>query len=462
MDRRTLLKNLAISIPGTILIPSFLHSCKKNDIAIGNTDWSGSVIIIGAGASGLYAAHMLKQHAKNADIKILEASSTYGGRIKSLSGFADFDIELGAEEVHGEKSSWYDTVKNAGGNLVKNTTNTDYIVLDGNLKDEGTANTDTQWVFAKTFTEQTVNYSGAEKTVQAYADAQGVATRVQHYANALVGNEYGTCMSRLSANGITAENNLWTSGNGNYELTNKSYKSVLQSAFSDAVNLIQYNIQIKSIDYSAAKVQLTDQAGNIHSADKVIITVPLAILKAGDIRFTPALPAVKTNAISNIGMGYGMKIILKFSSRFWAADLGSLYAANQVPEYWCPSEGKGSDHVLTAFIMGEKAEYLSGLGAGAIPVVLADLDNIYGSGVASAALVDSHIQDWSKEPFIKGAYSYATAGDVIAQRQALAAALDKKIYFAGEASHTAGHNSTVHGAVETGARAASEIVSDVS
>jgi hypothetical protein len=103
-------------------------------------------------------------------------------------------------------------------------------------------------VAAKNFTQQANNYSGAaEKTVQALADAQGIATRVQHYDNALVGNEYGTCMSRLSANGVAAEANLWTSGD-KLKLTNKSYKSVLQSAFSTVISLIQYNVQITSID----------------------------------------------------------------------------------------------------------------------------------------------------------------------------------------------------------------------
>jgi hypothetical protein len=53
----------------------------------------------------------------------------------------------------------------------------------------------------------------------------------------------------------------------------------------------------------------------------------------------------------------------------------------------------------------KKAEYLSRLGSSTVAVVLNDLDSIYGAGVASGALVDSHIQDWSKEPFIKGSLS---------------------------------------------------------
>ena len=64
-----------------------------------------SVIIIGAGISGLNAAlNLLDSNLFN--IKILEATSDYGGRIKKFEGFADIPIEFGAEEIHGEKNEY--------------------------------------------------------------------------------------------------------------------------------------------------------------------------------------------------------------------------------------------------------------------------------------------------------------------------------------------------------------------
>ena len=58
------------------------------------------VIVIGAGAAGLYAAYSLKR--RNVDFEILEASSRIGGRVKETRDFADFPIDLGAEWLHTE------------------------------------------------------------------------------------------------------------------------------------------------------------------------------------------------------------------------------------------------------------------------------------------------------------------------------------------------------------------------
>ena len=108
--------------------------------------------------------------------------------------------------------------------------------------------------------------------------------------------------------------------------------------------------------------------------------------------------------------------------------------------------------------MGEKAEYLSSLDAGAIDIVVAELDQMYGAGVASGSLIESHIMDWSQEPFIKGAYSYPKVGTGNS-RETLAQIIDDKLFFAGEAKHTEGHEGTVHGAIETAQTAVEELVS---
>ncbi len=57
-----------------------------------------SVVVVGAGAAGLTAAHLLTR--AGVDVKVLEASMTFGGRIRQLDGFVDFPISLGAEWLH--------------------------------------------------------------------------------------------------------------------------------------------------------------------------------------------------------------------------------------------------------------------------------------------------------------------------------------------------------------------------
>ncbi|MEM8607173.1 MAG: FAD-dependent oxidoreductase [Myxococcota bacterium] len=63
-----------------------------------STDFEGRVAIVGAGAAGMSAGHMLAQ--RGVDFQILEAASTYGGRIKRATDFVDFPIPLGAEWLH--------------------------------------------------------------------------------------------------------------------------------------------------------------------------------------------------------------------------------------------------------------------------------------------------------------------------------------------------------------------------
>jgi heterodisulfide reductase subunit A-like polyferredoxin len=87
---------LGISIP----LPSMLASCDKENIE--PNDFSGSVLIIGAGAAGMASGYLLEQ--KGIDFQILEASNTYGGRMKRATSFVDFPIPLGAEWLHVEES----------------------------------------------------------------------------------------------------------------------------------------------------------------------------------------------------------------------------------------------------------------------------------------------------------------------------------------------------------------------
>ena len=69
------------------------------------------------------------------------------------------------------------------------------------------------------------------------------------------------------------------------------------------------------------------------------------------------------------------------------------------------------------------------------------------------ALVDFYTHNWAKDPFSLGAYSYIPVGGLDAQA-ALSAPEENTIYFAGEAANTAGHHGTVHGAIQSGLRAA--------
>jgi monoamine oxidase len=98
---------LGIALP----FQSSLISCSD----VPEIPFTGKVMIIGAGAGGLAAAYLLQQ--KGIDFEILEASSSYGGRMKINTDFADFPIPLGAEWLETRTNIFQQIVNDSAVNI---------------------------------------------------------------------------------------------------------------------------------------------------------------------------------------------------------------------------------------------------------------------------------------------------------------------------------------------------------
>lgn len=459
MERRRFLKNLGWGTAGVWIVPQAFSSCSKEDFKEDELEVESdpaitrsqnpSVIVIGAGAAGMYAASWLK--AKGAQVTILESSNRRGGRIKGLTGFADFIVEAGAEYIHGNNSMLYQWSVAQGAQFV-NYAYQDYYRLDGLLQSENQIVNDPDVNAAWDFIDNMPDYTGADMTVASYADIQNIAPRVEHILQADLGNEWGTDNAHLSIKGIAQEDNAWTAGNLDYGMTNLSLNQVLDTKCANILPDIQYDKKVVRIEYPAgSQPRVQDQNNNWHYADAIVVTVPIPVLKNNTITFDPVLPSWKAAAIQNIGMGPGMKIILKFNQRFWANNLRYITSDLLSTVFWYTSKQRGNDHVLTAFIMGQNAATLSAQGSAAVNTVVSELDQMYGNNVASNSLIASHIEDWGTNPHIGGAYSFPiVGGGGLTTRKNLYKALNNRVFFAGEATNFKGHNSTVHGALETG------------
>jgi monoamine oxidase len=453
MDRKHFLRLMALGGLLPIVVPG-ISGCKK----YGPLDeFTGSVTIIGAGVAGLYAAWLLKQ--AGATVKILEATDRIGGRIKELVGFSDFAIELGAEEIHGHRSIWYDTVKDTNAVFIDAKAETDLIFIDNAIKELESLSNDADYEKLIELVDGIGKYNGADITFEEYMTQEGVAARMLPLANALFGNEYGTSNSHLGTKGVKDGENEWSAGDQNDRIKNRSFKSILDEKYADVLADVQLNTHVFRIDHSGDQVVCTDITGQEHISDKVIVTVSLGVLKSGIIDFVPDLSVSKADAIAKLGMGPGMKVILRFSSAFWPSGTGSIYGTGLVPEFWATAGGgrSANDNLLTAFVNGDNALTLSNLGSGLVPAVCAQLDQMFGGTVATDSLQDSHVEDWFANPYFQGTYSFPIVGSGNA-RSLLAAPVDGKLFFAGEATHTEGHFGTVHGAMETAYRAADEVV----
>lgn len=416
----------------------------------------GKVIIVGAGIAGLTAALILQK--SGVEVSLLEAGVIFGGRIRSLEQFAELSIELGAEEIHADKNAWFELLNNKGFRMYDYEEEFDeYFYLDGRLCSKQELENDADLKRAASFFEEEIwEYEGEEKTVAELILEKNIPPRVAHLLDAWIGAEYGTSNKQISAKSLAASAKKWNAGDFTLLLDTESMGYALQEIFEEALEKIIYETEVVSIDYSGDQVLLKDQKGMNYQADKVILTVPLPVLQQGRMAFFPDLPEEKKQAIQTIGMDAGMKIFLKFKERFWDAHMGSLFGNGQVYEYY--SYPKSEEPVLIAFVMGEQARALSQMNENeAIQLLLQDLDRIFGEKKASGTLEKFYTMDWLKDPFTAGAYSFPSAGSEEA-REILAKAINQKLFFAGEATHTGGHFATVHGALETGYRAALEVL----
>jgi lysine-specific histone demethylase 1B len=444
MNRRQFLKQSTLLSIGGLLIPSALLAACRKETLFEDVTYEGKVIIIGAGAAGLYAAYMLK--SKGIDFQLLEASSTYGGRLGKLTSFAHFPIDTGAQWLHGKNSILGDLIKKSKTNITLDDSETKF------------------W-----FNNQLVNSLPQETDIfegddlpdisfEDYALQNGLGNEYKYIVENIAGDQ-GAAASRLSVFGNNKDEEHWSAGDDDFKFEETFFDLIDTQIANQVKDYILLNTVVSKIDYSQSTILITDSNNNTFNADKVIITVPIPILKSADIQFTPALPDEKTAAFAKIGMDAGMKVFLKFSNKFFDQNIigGSVCAA-----YADDSIGKAqNDNILLAFIMGEQAEYLTSLGSDAAitNALIQELDIMY-NGQASASFIASHVENWTTNPYIKGAYSYSTIGMGDARKIA-SQALSEKLYFAGEAMNTNGHHQTVHGAVETGYREVINILTDI-
>ncbi len=433
MKRRHFLKNTALlSLAGLIAPSSLLSACRKRNL-YADKKFEGKVLIIGAGAAGLYAGYILK--ARGINFQILEASNKIGGRLAKLTNFADYPIDLGAQWLHGKN--------NILGDLITKT------------KTKITVDESTQkfWFNNQLVTSlpQSIDIFEDKKlpdvSFKTYAQQKGLGSEYDNIIENLAGDE-GAAASRLSVFYKNEEEDNWNSGDDDFKFEQTFFDLYEQQIIQSIEGTITLNTIVKDVNYAGDIIELKDTNGKTYQADKVIITVPITILKTNGLNFTPALPSEKTDAFSKIGMDAGMKVYLKFKTKFFDEN---IIGGNVCAAYADESIGKvGNDHVLLAFVMGEQAEKLTALGSNTaiVNALLQELDAMY-NGQATINYLNSVVKNWTTQPFIQGAYSYSTIGMGNA-REVAAKSINDKLFFAGEAMNTNGHHQTVHGAAETG------------
>jgi monoamine oxidase len=255
-------------------------------------------------------------------------------------------------------------------------------------------------------------------------------------------------------------------------LRSNPMQDVLVSRFSKVVPYAELNTQIKNINYSSGKIQLSGFRNGTEQfsaeVDKVIVTVPVSVLRSNDLTFSPSLPQTMTTALSKVAMDASIRVALDFKQNFWGNDVAFIYGGSIAPEYFAGGLGRSQfNKTLSITINGSRAEALSAKSEDQIiNELLSELDKAFeGKATLNVRRDDTDkpiyiIRDWSKQPFIKGGISYLRPGASIEDRSAFAEPVQNVLFFAGEATHPT-EAGTINGALLSAERAAQQLVSSI-
>jgi monoamine oxidase len=225
---------------------------------------------------------------------------------------------------------------------------------------------------------------------------------------------------------------------------------------------IHLGAAVTSIDEGSGWIGATCRDGTVHAADVTILTVPLPLL--AEIALPPTARA-KAAARSDIGYGNVVKILLRFATKFWAAqegralsDLSFLFSDTKVPTWW--TQHPADYPVLTGWLAGPKSEKLGLLTANQlVDTGLASLSEIFDLSPDRMRrdLVEARAINWGTDPFARGAYSYATPKTRDAQ-STLTQPDVSRVIFSGEALYAGRDMGTVEAALSTGLGTAQAIL----
>jgi monoamine oxidase len=481
VKRRKALQTIGWSLSGGALLPSIISSCTPKDPGP-EIVYSGSVAVIGAGAAGLYVGDILR--SKGIKVAIYEARDQVGGRVRSLRNqsldqypltpqmSSDFPIELGAQTIIGTDSIFGKIYQVYGLRTTEFAPPTNNYVLDDIATLKPAARSEVGWGSdpdfnaAKNFRANLRSHAGSSDTVQQSVANAGINARAFGMLNGQIGNAYGSDNDTAGIGELGEEETLRTTDGKILALTANPMQDALISRFSTVQSLVKLNTPIKSIDYGSDPISLTAKDGTVFTANKVIVTVPVSILKNGGLTFSPGLPGSFTGSLSKIEMGASIRAVLEFKKNFWGDSVGYILGSSNVPEYLSVGMSRSQfNATLSVTVNGAKAVQYSALGDAMIDAILADVDLLYAGQGTQFIRQDINtgkgifvIQDWTKMDYILGGASYPLPGATNNDRKAIGQSVSGKLFFAGEATDITGQAGMVNGALASAERAAQEII----
>lgn len=407
------------------------------------------VAIVGAGAAGLSAAALLREHG--VACLLLEARDRIGGRAFTASEALGTPFDLGASYLHAvdQGNPWMGIARAQGEPTVADPRRR--LLFDAGAAVD--ADREAGFGAAAGRAWQAIAAAAHDHRPHALADLLPRATMADHYVAALMGPWLcGEDTDRLDAQDFIAarhgEDRLVPGGYGR-----------LVARFGAGLP-VRLDCPVRELRTRRDHVDLVTGQGTLR-ASRVILTVPLGVLAAERIRFDPPLPAAVLAALDGLPMGQLMKVGIAFDrDPFGHGD--TFYAT-------APPRGErsilylarpfGHDHAM-AFVGGSLAREIGAMPpADARNAVTAPLVEMLGTGVR-AQIGNCLVSDWHRDRWAQGSYAVARPG-MAGTRAALRVPWSERLRYAGEAAAGDGWHATVAGAYLSGRDAARAVVDDL-
>ncbi len=435
------------------------------------------VVIIGAGAAGLAAARDLRAAEKS--FVVLEARGRVGGRIYTYRDrAATVPIELGAEFLHGQTPETDGILDEAGLTAVE-------VVGEHWRAEHGHfSNASDFWESIDSVLGKLDEKRNPDRSFSQFLEERAAHTTKKRAKQARARRLALEFVQGFHAADPDLVSERWLAVGGDpgedpdeerMGRVLEGYDRVTAWLAGDLFDAIELNTVVERVDWEPGRVSVTtrgsDQSTRRFDAQAVIVTVPVGVLKAsrpdpGAIAFEPEINDVRV-ALTGVTMGTVVRTVFAFTERFWehglrrapkARGLTSLSfihsPGSAFPVWWTLFPLRTP--VLVGWTGGPPAADLAAFPEEEIERrALRDLARHIGTTYERlAGLVrGSWSHNWLRDPFSRGAYSYAVVGGSGAART-LAKPVADTIFFAGEATDTEGRTGTVEGALATGRRAA--------
>jgi monoamine oxidase len=438
------------------------------------------VVIVGAGLAGLTAA--LDLYRAGRTVIVLEARPRIGGRVYTLRGFGDGRCaEAGGEFIEAHHYRLLSLAEQFG--LPLETVWGDqwfsWLSLEGRL---GAAADASVWGVRldEEFTKIDLALTELGKQVNDPANPQSVANRLEldrmPAADWLASLDVHPLAKKGYAARLRAEFLVEPAGLSTLELARwgrlssaenvedsgtyhiRGGNDLLAQAIAADLPDIRLKANVTAIRQDVDAVRVSYETGNhlfTLEAERVVMAIPFGPMQA--IQFDPPLSAAYQKMLASLRLGPVTKVLLEYGRPFWqeVGWTGQLLTDLPMNSTWLTAGGQiGEGGMLTVYTGGKPAAKYSRMSDETrIATILAQLEGLFPG--SSKHLVGSRTMAWLNEPFTQGGYAFFPPGSVTAYWTTLRQPAGRN-HFAGE--HTAVNLGYMEGAIESGQRAAAEIL----